>query len=803
MLHAPPAAAQGRYQPQGAAQRQFEQGLALLQAADAARGEKDEARAREKAGEAADAFERAIESDPAFLDAYAKFGLATYSIDASDRAIARLKPAVEKNPDVPELQFWLGNHQLKAGQTAEGITHLERASRSGDVFPEADLVLGTHFYKAGELPRAQAALEKYLRVRPDDLAARGTLGNAYFKAEKYPQALQAFEEVQRASPDNIQVQVNLGTCHYQLGNYAKAVELLSDALKKEPTRESVVFNLGQAYFQWKKFDDAVRTYRQYVAMKPDNFNGHYFLASSLMEQGPAHDTEALASFAESIRLKPDVAIAHYKVGLVQLRRGSLDDADKSLATAHRLAPTDPWVMSAQGTVARRRGNLDLAGNLHQQAVDAAPDKARLQANLALTRLLRKQLVEADSAVTRAVALDAGDPYVRQTAATVLATTARARLQDNDAAGAEARLRQAITAQPDAPELRSDLAVVLLAEGKAPEALTESEAASTAAPTNGAVALARARVLLGAGKPAEARAALASAPEAAKLPAAPALLAAVALRTAEPDTAIELLEPLEKAGPLDPASLHNLALARLEKAVRELHDTKDSPAGLEALRAATKTDDALVPAVQARAAYLSLIAALRRGDGAAATQYQARLPGTSAAAALKDLQGALVGAAPGHLEMLAAFTHLVSRREDRAVAALEALKASHKPNTPEARLLRRAYDKQAEKAWAAGNLADVAKMLKGSAGLGRDAVVDHNQAALELRQNRKAKVEPRLRAVLNQVAEAWFNLGVTLDAQGRHEDAYRAFLHAGQSGGAFSAKARDLAEAKRRIFGFTP
>jgi tetratricopeptide (TPR) repeat protein len=795
------AVAQGRYQPQGAAQRHFAEGERLLTAAETARAGGDAAAAEARTREAADAFEKALEADPAYVDAYAKFGVATYSTGQSDRAIGRLQPAVLRSPDVPELAFWLGNHLLRAGRAEEGLPHLERVARQAEAFPEASLVLGTHFYKAGDLARAQTALETYLRARPDDVQARGTLGNAYFKAEKYPEALRAFEDVRRASPDNIQVQINLGTCHFQLGNSEKAVELLTDALRREPKRESVVFNLGQAYFQWKKYPEAAAQFRTFVGMKPDSFNGHYFLGSALFEAGPTQDAAALASLNEAVRLKADVAIPRYKIGLIHLRRGALDEAEKALNAARSLAPADAWIASALGTVARKRGQWDAAATLHQQAVEAAPDKARLHANLALTRAGRKQWPEAEAAATRALALDAADAFVRDAAGHALAGAARSRLAAGDAAGAETRLRQAVTAVPDSALLRADLAVALLAAGRTPEALTEAEAAHRAAPTDPSVQISRARVLLGAGKPAEARAAVESAPAAASAPAGQALLGAAALRTGDAEAALRALEAAVRAVPNDVVSTRNLAVAHLARAARELRDGGGGGAGAEALKAALKNEEALDVGLAHRAHYLALILALRRGDAGAAATWLQKL-----SAVEKDPTRTapwLSSAPPGHLEHLAAFTALLNRREDRVVSLLEGSKALRNKGGAEARVLRRAYERLAERAWAGGAFGDAAKHLKAAAALGRDPVVDHNLLAVELRGNRKAKVEPKLRALSGGVPEAWFNLGVTLEAQGRHEDAYKAFLRAGQLGGAHAAKARDLAEAKRRIFGFAP
>ena len=793
------AVAQGRYQPQGAAQRHYSEGERLLQAADTARADRDEKEAQARSAEAADAFERAIEADPAYVDAYAKFGLTTYSLGQSERAIARLQPALARSPESPELMFWLGNHLLKAGRPAEALPLLEKVAANVEAFPEASLVLGTHYYKINELPKAQAALEQYLRARPDDAAARGTLGNAYFKSEKYPEAMRAFEEVRRVSPDNIQVQINLGTCHFQLGNFAKAVELLEDALVKEPNRESVVFNLGQAYFQWKKFAEAAKQLRRFVTLKPDSFNGHYFLGSALLEEGPAQDTEALKALAEAARLKPKVAIPQYKIGLIHLRRGALDDAERSLNAARALEPTDPWIVSALGTVARKRGNLELAASLHQLAADGGPDKGRLHANLALTRLARKQMPEAEASVTRALKLDASDGFVQGVAAHVLASAARSRLASGDAPGAEVRLRQALAVTPvgeTAAMLRADLAVVLQAVGKSAEALSEAEAAAKAATTSASVAVGRGRVLLGAGRPAEARIAVEASAAAAVSPAGLAIIGAAALRAGDTETAVRTLENAHKSNPAETVSERNLALAHLSRAAAEFREPKEPGAGVESLKAALRNEDALDASLAPRAAYLSLILALRRGDAGAAATWLAKL-GTP-----KETPW-LTGAPAGHLAFLGAYTSLLGRREDRTVVALEGSKGVRNKNGLEARVLRRAYERLAERAWANGAVGEATKNLKAAANLGRDAVLDHNLTVIELKANRKAKLEGRFRAMSGNVPEATYNLAVVLEAQGRHEDAYKAFLRYSQLGGTYSAKARDLAEAKRRIFGFAP
>jgi Flp pilus assembly protein TadD len=68
------------------------------------------------------------------------------------------------------------------------------------------------------------------------------------------------------------------------------------------------------------------------------------LGISLGESGRLD--EAIASFREAVRLKPDFARAHFNLGVALYRRGDRAGAAAALREAGRLDPGDPDIRGA-------------------------------------------------------------------------------------------------------------------------------------------------------------------------------------------------------------------------------------------------------------------------------------------------------------------------------------------------------------------------------------------------------------------------------------------------------------------------
>src|SRR2546428_4016712 len=80
-------------------------------------------------------------------------------------------------------------------------------------------------------------------------------------------------------------------------------------------------NMGEAYRVTGKLEDAIASYRQALALKPDDPMAHNNLGNALFDQGKV--AEAIACFRQALALKPDYAHAHLSLGLALLSAGDL------------------------------------------------------------------------------------------------------------------------------------------------------------------------------------------------------------------------------------------------------------------------------------------------------------------------------------------------------------------------------------------------------------------------------------------------------------------------------------------------
>lgn len=786
------AHAQGRYAPQGDAQRYFQVGERHLAEAAEAQAEGDDKETRDHWEEALEAFEEALSEDANYAAVYPKLGLIHYSLERSEDAIPVLRKGLERFPGNNEITFWLGNHLLTAGEHEEALGHLS-AVAEGDDIPQVHLVLGNHHYNAGDYATARLHLERYVGLNPDDLTAQAKLGNAWFKLNRPRKALAAFEAVQRRDPDNLLVLINIGNAHYTLGDYPKAITLLEQAERRAPNRPSVVFNLAQSRFKLGKHAEALAGYDRFLTLKPKSFNGHYFRGSALMALD--RDAEALGALRKAIELKPDVVHPHYKSGLLHMHAGRLAQATRSLNAARRLAPDDPWVLTALGTVARKQGRYEPGAALQQRAITLKPGAGRLHGNLALTRLAAGDVPGALAEAREALKLAPADAWVQGVTVSAMGAQAKASMEAGQLDEAAQLLAEALALRPDDKALKIDQSLLLSARGEGAKAQQLAAEALEALPEVSPIApnalYALGVSLLAQGKAEAAVAPLQRATTAKASAAFTAATAGALLEARRHEDAAVLLEEAVKAWPEDKILKRYQGLVALGRAWGALQRGGVIRRGDVNLA----TTAPLTGALKAKARYLALIYHLRRGDAANARAHFNALESTRRT---WDRGGKVLSpkAPDDHLDYLGAVLDAQGGRWSSVVKRLDGLKLRGGSR----QLLQHAQLRLADRAWGRGEVKQATAWLKAAQKLGLTPLIRHNLAVATFKQGKERKAEKQWRALLDEIPEARFNLAVALDAQGRVEEAVPLYTRYGKGNGPGADRARARVEARQRIFG---
>jgi tetratricopeptide (TPR) repeat protein len=240
-------------------------------------------RKRDRSG-ARRSFERALELDPASLDALT--GLVQLDVAAKqlDQARRRVDAAVAKTPANPELLLLAARTYTTAGDEARAESTLRQAIKADPSFLVAYNVLGQLYIKQSRLDAARQEYEALAMKRPNDVAARTMVGMilqvqnrpaearthyekileldqraavaannlAYMHAEagtNLDVALNLAQTAKAALPDDPDVNDTLGWIYYKRGLTSLALEPLQQSVDKDPSNAMYLYHLGLAYLK--------------------------------------------------------------------------------------------------------------------------------------------------------------------------------------------------------------------------------------------------------------------------------------------------------------------------------------------------------------------------------------------------------------------------------------------------------------------------------------------------------------------------------------------------------------------------
>ena len=79
--------------------------------------------------------------------------------------------------------------------------------------------------------------------------------------------------------------MQLYTSEEGVGNPADLVTLIENALANDPQNADLWFGRGRVYYKLKNYDECINSFSKVVEIKPDNFEGNYYLALFIMAKG--------------------------------------------------------------------------------------------------------------------------------------------------------------------------------------------------------------------------------------------------------------------------------------------------------------------------------------------------------------------------------------------------------------------------------------------------------------------------------------------------------------------------------------
>ncbi|HEY6806909.1 MAG TPA: trypsin-like peptidase domain-containing protein [Pyrinomonadaceae bacterium] len=212
-------------------------------------------------------------------------GLSFLSKDDCEKAIASFEKAVESDSNYAEAWAQSGFCNEKLGKHAEA---LEASKRAVALRPSAESYFNiglANFY----LKQYKEAVDGYrqsIKLDPYNAAdAYYALGLVYRDWGKVDEEIQAYKQAIKLRPDYTTAYERLGTRYLRSKRFAEAVEIFRQLSTMKPGDAVAPNNMGEAYFELNKLNEAQESFRQAIRLKPDFGKAYYNLGKCLLAMG--------------------------------------------------------------------------------------------------------------------------------------------------------------------------------------------------------------------------------------------------------------------------------------------------------------------------------------------------------------------------------------------------------------------------------------------------------------------------------------------------------------------------------------
>ena len=253
------------------------------------------------------AFERALERDPAATEALA--GLVRLDVGAKrlDEARTRVDDALRASPEDPSLLVLAARTYATAGDPGRAETLLEQAIAAAPASIEAYRMLAQLHVSQNKLDAALAGYERIAERNPTDITSRTLMGMILQVQGRIDAAMRVFEDVVARDPRAALAGNNLAYMYAEAGtNLDRAFGLAQAATAELPDDADVNDTLGWVYYKKGLATMAVEPLERAVSKDPSNATFHYHLGLAYLKAG---DERARATLKRALALDPGSPLA--------------------------------------------------------------------------------------------------------------------------------------------------------------------------------------------------------------------------------------------------------------------------------------------------------------------------------------------------------------------------------------------------------------------------------------------------------------------------------------------------------------
>jgi len=283
------------------------------------------------------------------------------------------------------------------------LERLKELSISGSIIPSAFQSLANSLLAKNEILNASYCLKLALDMRPRDLTVASQLIAILKKLDKHIDALKIIEQCLRLYPNNTKLLFEAGNLYFRLNQVGLAKHSYEELIKHDSHNVYALNNLGVLLKRDGKIEEALKYYKQAIAIKPEFCDAYNNLGVALKDLGKI--SEAESAYRRAIQLNPDFIDAIYNLGLLEHCRSEYHRARGLFARCIRLNSSKSASWLGLGNALQEMGKTLASIIAYEKAITLQPNMAEAYCNRGVALKQMRRFHDSLKSYQRAISIN--------------------------------------------------------------------------------------------------------------------------------------------------------------------------------------------------------------------------------------------------------------------------------------------------------------------------------------------------------------------------------------------------------------
>lgn len=259
--------------------------------------------------------------------------LAYYKLGDLSQTVDMLKKVRREQPGNLQVLTVLADSYLRLGQNKEVVALLAPVQGSGPDNPAFDYMLGTALVRDGQAGKGQLIIDKILR-REDSAEARMLMGTTKYMANDFAGALVDLKKAAELNSNLPEVYSYYGMALLSTGDQPGARKAFERELQSDPNNFDANLRMGVLLRRDEDNEGALKYFQHALQIRPGDFGARYQIASVELAKGQL--AEACRSLESLVKEAPQFSEAHVSLATVYFREKRKTDGERERAIVAKL-----------------------------------------------------------------------------------------------------------------------------------------------------------------------------------------------------------------------------------------------------------------------------------------------------------------------------------------------------------------------------------------------------------------------------------------------------------------------------------